>query len=283
MKKTRILFLSLFFLISASIGVFAADSIKKVDAFIRSDFQVFLDGKKTDITPILIYQNRSYLPLRQAAELLGVDVVWNAKNKGIYINQRYSGQPVKAEDAGKRYDLMNFYQPMMYKAVYLGGEHQLLTNEAYDRKMYYREKDLNYMGIDTRGLLKVREPLTDQLYVDSQEVSALWKETPTLMASYEFTIMNEHDEDRTQYIKDFIEYLPMREAVLRGEEVQPKYYYNPPLVYMIDALPDNEYNILTFQYDDSSFAWYTIQLKKSQNGMWYESGYSKKSRVMILN
>jgi hypothetical protein len=286
LKKSRILFLSLFFMFSASIGVLAANGMEKIEAYLRSDFQVFVDGKKVDVGPVLIYKDRSYLPLARIGPMVGAEVNWKAENKGIYINQRYAGQPQQELDDDLVYDEINLYQPAAYTVSYLGGEYRLLANTTYDYRMYYREKDLNRMGVNTKGLRKAEEKFTKELYIDTEEVAPLWKEQPLLTPAYEFAVSGERDEARIKVVKEFVESIPLTEAIMDPDSTYENPYDHPynyytPVVYAVDALPDYEYNILVSF--DGRYNWYKLKLKQYDSEKWYQSGYNKISQEMYLH
>src|SRR5690554_2179613 len=280
LKRTRVLFLTLFFLVSASIGVFAADHIKKVEAYIREDFQIFLNGKKVDVGEILVYENKSYLPLTEVGQLVDSEIKWKESNKGIYINQRYQGQPTQPVADNLTYDNIELYQPEIFNVSYLGDEYNVFANtvynyETYESTLYYREKDLNLMGINTKGLRKALDSFTDQIYISKDEVAGLWIETPKFTRSYEFKFMGEKDEDRMKKVNSFIESIPITEASLRGEDISHGYF--PTVnVFLIDTLPNNEYNILT--YHNGIYSWYWVKLKQNMYDHWYIVENTSKSQ-----
>src|SRR5690606_11313537 len=93
MSWRRVALIALLMVSCFTAGAYAASNVEKIEAFLRHDFRVFLDGKEADVGPVLVYGGRSYLPLAKTAELLGVDVKWQESNKGIYVNSRFVGQP----------------------------------------------------------------------------------------------------------------------------------------------------------------------------------------------
>lgn len=279
LRKTRtIIFLCVFFVMSATIGVFAADTIKKVEAYLRSDFQVFLNGDKVDVGPVLIYENRSYLPLRTVGELVDAEVVWNEENKGIYINQRYHGQPVPiGSDKEEDYEKIELNAVSVLHFTYLGKDRSVVVNREGYGKVYYRVWDLNLMGIDTEGLVKTRDPFTGHLFVEEKELSQVWQ--PPTNYRYKDVEIPEKNEEKAEVIKSFIKSIPYKNAQARDEDPLPyiEYYY-PVTVYAIDALPDDEYNILTLE--DGQLCWYTVKLKLSREDRWYQSGYQKSTKEL---
>ena len=73
MKKTKpiLLFILVIFLICAS--VFSAD-----------DVRVYVNGNRID-QPVIISENRSYIPLRAVSEALGAEVEWDDASRSAYI------------------------------------------------------------------------------------------------------------------------------------------------------------------------------------------------------
>lgn len=80
-------------LISAMTMPALADSVsKRVDATLRSDYKIVLDGKEMNFKQsdgasalALVYDGTTYLPLRAIGEALGKDVDWNGKTKTITL------------------------------------------------------------------------------------------------------------------------------------------------------------------------------------------------------
>lgn len=272
-KKMRIGLLVLFFIISASIGAIASSKIQRVDAFLRPDFQVFKDGKKVDVDTVLIYEDRSYLKLIEIGKLLDVDVVWNNDNKGIYINSRYEGQPeIPIDDVV--YDDFTIEHVSAYSLTYLGRDYPVVSTRIMG-KLYYRAIDVNVMGVNTAGMVKLRDTFTGHLFVEESEVQPFWKEAPRINYYNQDVAFFETDKDKADVIYNFIENIPMMNALARGEELRDPRYYFPATVYAIDVLPDDEYNILTME--DGELAWYLVKLRKSSVDTWFYSEYTRKS------
>lgn len=92
MKKRLIMICMAFMIAALSAPALAADSVRTVDAQLRADFSIVVDGEevyfKTSngaaIYPIL-YNGTTYLPLRAIGELMGKNVNWDEQNKVISI------------------------------------------------------------------------------------------------------------------------------------------------------------------------------------------------------
>lgn len=277
MTKSRIALLTLLIIVSASFGALAANSIQKVTAYIRADFQVFLDGEKADVGPVLIYNDRSYLPLKQVGELIDAEVIWRNENKGIYINKRYPGQPELPADDDVIHDQITLSTVSTNVFTYLGGDYSVVTYRDLG-KLYYREKDLNLMGIDTSGMVKAFDTFTEQLYIEESELEGAWKEQPRINYFSDRVIFRENDKEKADVIWHFIENIPLMNALARGEELRPPEFYYPAHVYTIDVLPNDEYNILTME--EGEICWYLVKLSKSSIGTWYQSQYTKKAQQL---
>lgn len=100
MKKIILTIFVTFMVLSVSAQ--AADDMVTADAV---DFGVVIDGSKCDIeSSILMVNERTYLPVRELAELLDLYVVWDDAEKMIRIsdigmvNEAESAQPVTADE-----------------------------------------------------------------------------------------------------------------------------------------------------------------------------------------
>jgi len=88
LKKMRIWVLCLFMAIVFTNTVVLSQSINQITATI-TQFKVFLNGsEKTFENPVVVINGRTYIPLREAAETLGIDVVWDEENKSIYLDNK---------------------------------------------------------------------------------------------------------------------------------------------------------------------------------------------------
>jgi hypothetical protein len=183
-------------------GVWASDGIEKVEAFLRPDFHVLIDGKPVTLDkPVLLYDDSSYLPLRKISELLNADVKWVEDSRSIYINTRYAGQPTLPDTNTGPYAEISVKSPFPYQATYLGGSYTLVSAMA-GPSLYYREHDLALMGVDTRGLTKSKDTNTGMLYVHQEDVNLLWKEMPSFNVSLEPLVAGTTDPGLIAVLKD---------------------------------------------------------------------------------
>jgi hypothetical protein len=177
-KWRRVLLLGSLMMSCFAAGAWASNGIEKVEAFLRPDYQVLVDGKKVELDkPILLYNDSSYLPLRRISELLNADVKWQGETKTIYINTRFPGQPEAPKESNGSYPEIRVQNPFPYEVDYLGG-HYVLLSDMVNQTIYYRVDDLALMGVDTRGLSKYKDVFTGSLYVPQAEIKAVWKQEP---------------------------------------------------------------------------------------------------------
>ncbi len=163
-------------------GVYAEDVLQRVDAYLRPDFNLVLDGEPVKLSEApLVYKDKSYLPLADLTRLLGANLLWREDTKTIYINSRINPEQ-KTEDSNQEYESIELSDPYSITLKYLGAEYPMLL--TYNKKNmsayvpYYREADVKRMGIDTSGLKKARERLTGVVYINEQELKKRWRKNP---------------------------------------------------------------------------------------------------------
>ncbi|WP_276353570.1 hypothetical protein [Cohnella caldifontis] len=249
-------------------AAFGAANMEKVEAFLRRDYQVFVDGKKADVGPVLVYNNSSYLPIAKVGSILGADVRWNEANKGIYVN------PIVTKDStvpvNPNYSSITMLQPQGFKASYRGIEVPVLSVVTSDYKTtYYRVSDIQKLQINTSGLHLALETRTKELYVSDSELAKAMTEKPVFSYVYDKLIIGETNQDKLDVIQDFIDLLPeMYKALGYKDPLNPQMdYYTVPNVFVIDALPNDEYNVLALE--NWNFKRYWLKLKKNVLDKWY--------------
>jgi hypothetical protein len=163
--------------LSFTAGVYAQDAIQKVDAYLRPDFKVIVNGVPVTLTtPPLIYDNNSYLPLTSIAQYFNAQVNWDNDTKAIYVNSRiYEDQRQTSEKATEEITMMNL---RAQSVKYLGENYTTLFINDAKGGVYYRLTDVRKMGIDTKGLKIAKEKYTEDLFVSETELKKSWKETP---------------------------------------------------------------------------------------------------------
>ncbi|TBL78255.1 stalk domain-containing protein [Paenibacillus thalictri] len=194
-------------------GAYAEDVLKRVEAYLRPDFNVVLDGKpiKMENDP-LVYEGSSYLPVKELGNLLGANITFKDDTKTIYINSRlYKEQPV--QDPNIDYQEIKMRDPLSNIYVYLGSEYPALIigndTAIRDSNKYWRLSDVKRMGIDVTGLTFVKEKLTQQLYVSESELKKKWRQAPTVSYnrprnSYNYIVAGEVDNEKIEAIQKYI-------------------------------------------------------------------------------
>jgi hypothetical protein len=218
-------------------GAVASNGIERVDAFLRPDYNVIIDGKATQLdTPILIYNESSYIPVRSVSRLLGANVNWEQTTQSIYINSRFDGQPETPANNAP-YGKITMEQGNSLVFNYLGKEYALLsitTDMTRSTNTYYRVTDLSRMGIDTRGAIKYQETKTGDLYVLREDAEKLFKQTPEPQYSYQAVASGSYEADVKEYLLTMAN-VTIPEASMTGQSIYPTYTE----VYFIDKLDDH--------------------------------------------
>lgn len=95
MKKKTITVLSACAVFAAGIaaGVSASGLVEKIQAEIRPDFTIYVDGSKQNFKNVngeavypILYEGTTYLPVRAIGELMGKTVYWYEADKRIELN-----------------------------------------------------------------------------------------------------------------------------------------------------------------------------------------------------
>lgn len=187
-------------------GVYAQDVLQRVDAYIRNDYKVVVNGQAVQlVNPPLIYNNSSYLPVKELGGYLGAIVNWQESTKTIFINPRVSLS--QATDGNQSsYSEMVLQYPYAQLMDYRGATYPVLMNMA--DQTYYRLADLDRMGVRTDGLRKSKEKYTGQLYVSETELRNVWGNEPPQMSysNYEpLVVTGEKDPLKLKALKAYVD------------------------------------------------------------------------------
>lgn len=106
MKKNKHLLIGLIvgMLVASGGQIFAASAIEKVEAYINHDMTFTFDGEKkalSDDYQVLVYKDKSYVPVRFVAENLGATVEWNDTTKVIALTSAKQETSSKPDDTDK--------------------------------------------------------------------------------------------------------------------------------------------------------------------------------------
>lgn len=245
-------------------GTYAAGPIQKIEAFLREDYKIKVDGELQQLTlPPIIYQDRTYLPVYEIGKFLNADVVWEADTKTIYVNPRISElQPGVSEDGPEQtYEEIELVYAMGLIASYLGRDYPVLSIMTMEGENYYRARDLERMGIDLRPLEKVQEVLTGELYIHESEAKQAWKQTPEWNYPYPQSTIITGETDPLK-IEALLAYEPLE--LITYENEQPQWYPKKGQVIVIDKLSESE-NAYRMLFDASGELWqYELTLKSNE-------------------
>ncbi len=255
-------------------GVYAQDVLQRVDAYLRNDFKVVVNGQEVKlVNPPLIYNNSSYLPVKELGTYLGAVVNWKDSTKTIYLNSRVNPQQ-PAEGNETNYTEIVLQYPYTQYLDYLGATYPVLVNMT--DQTYYRLKDLDRMGVSTGGLRKAKEKYSEDIYVSEEELKKSWKETPQIsyLINEPIVITGEQDPVKLKTIRAYVE-------GFRYYEINKVPYMTNPII--IDALPEeNTYSYLLTE--NGHFYRTTLKLTQingNNNKPDYVVGSSSKEDIQV--
>ncbi|OAS13571.1 stalk domain-containing protein [Paenibacillus oryzisoli] len=187
-------------------GVYAQDVLQRVDAYLRSDYKVVVNGQAVQLAnPPLIYNNSSYLPVKELAGHLGAVVNWEESTKTIYVVPRVnSNQPTEGNEANYTEIILQY--PFAQYMDYQGATYSVLMNNT--DQTYYRLSDIERMGIRTDGLRKAKEKFTGQIYVSEAELKNVWGNVPPQISYSRFenlVVSGETDPLKLKALKSYVE------------------------------------------------------------------------------
>lgn len=258
-KKGTIAAIAAMMGVSFAAGALASDGIQKVEAYLRTDFTVLLDGKQVTTDSPLIYNNKAYLPIKSVAELVDVTVNWQDSTKSISINRRYDGQPAAPSETYADYKPITMQYPAGYKVTYLGGEYQMLAI-GVDSEEYYRASDLEVMGVDIRALRKYKDRLTSFLFVRKAEVDTLWKQQPTLDMLSGPVVAKESDKEKVDALMDIA-----TRTILEFMDDGYEGFTTTPYVFNIEVKPNGNNEYVLYSLEDNKVFHYYVKLARTNN------------------
>ncbi|WP_166242800.1 stalk domain-containing protein [Paenibacillus turpanensis] len=124
MKKRMILLFGLIVCLLVPTTVWAAAS-SQITALLAPHFKLVLNGRVLDTstdTPI-VYNDKSYVPLRLVSEALGYEVKWDGENSAIHFSVPEEDYPLIKNDAVQVHSMEPNYDltSSLTKDSYLGG------------------------------------------------------------------------------------------------------------------------------------------------------------------
>lgn len=254
-------------------GVYAQDVLQKVEAYLRPDFRIVVDGRTTGMTP-LIYEGSSYVPFKALGELLGADVSWDESTKTIKVNRPAAGSgsqsggaqggtpggsgtaspgtgSVPSTDDVEVEEEITLDTLMRYNFIYNNVDHPTLAN-IYKGTIYLRWKDIKDIPIDIGKPKLSTEKLTGEQYIHIDLLKPYWGDQVS-SGLWPYAIVEEGtvEEDKLKALNDYFGQLET------GFTIKP-------------LEGENEYTVLA-QSADKWYAQYNIRFWTSYDGKWHAS------------
>ncbi|NOU95281.1 hypothetical protein GC093_18920 [Paenibacillus sp. LMG 31456] len=252
-------------------GVFAEDVLQRVEAYLRPDFNIVLDGSPVKLNgPTLIYQDSSYLPLKELGNLLGANILYKDVNKTIYINSRINPEQI-VDEKDLTTDEFKLKNPNSIMVNYLGADYPLLLTNAEDKNnnstklLYYRLSDLKKMGIETGGMKKSKEMYTEELYVTETELKQFVKQLPTQNRSTNYdryVIAGEVNTKKLEALQNHIK-TTMNSQNKDNKDKDRNFRYTSKPIIVDKTENENEYQYLYYQttYFDKNVSYRYVRTK----------------------
>ncbi|MGN0711812.1 MAG: stalk domain-containing protein [Anaerovoracaceae bacterium] len=141
MKKKNILTagIAIGLFLSMGIQVFAAGAIEKIEAYVNHQMNFTFDGESKvlpDDYEVIVYKDRSYVPVRFIAENLGAEVEWNNETKNISITSPKStstDEPTSSTEEMPKYDYRKL--PLYNENSNFKMSVTLFTDDDYGKKL----------------------------------------------------------------------------------------------------------------------------------------------------
>jgi len=255
-------------------GVYAQDVLQKVDAYLRPDFRIVVDGKTTGMTP-LIYEGSSYVPFKALSELLGADVSWDESTKTIKVNRPAAGSgnqggtpggsgtaspgtgSVPSTDNVEVEEEITLDTLMRYNFTYNNVNHPTLAN-IYKGTIYLRWKDIKDIPIDIGKPRLSKEKLTGDQYIHIDLLRPYWGDKVT-SSFWPYAIVEEGTIEEAK-LKALNDYFGQYET---GFTIKP-----------LDE--ENKYTVLA-QGVDKWYKQYDIRFWTTYDGKWQVSSIGWKT------
>lgn len=132
-------------LIMASIPVFSSTGLQKITANINHTIFLKLNGQKVETEyPIITYNGRTYVYLKEVGELVGASVEWNNDERSVEIQTELQNDNLGMDMLNKIEDYENNYEAYEYNnVIYIPLSYGL---KKYDlRSVYSFDSDRNML------------------------------------------------------------------------------------------------------------------------------------------
>ena len=98
-------------LLSLGVQTYAQDALTSITAWIRNDYHIEYNGKEQTLPEgydILVYQDRTYLPLRYIGEMVGAEVEWDSETHTASIRREEPSDAPETPDISDTIDTTGY-------------------------------------------------------------------------------------------------------------------------------------------------------------------------------
>ena len=99
------------FLLSLGVQTYAQDALTSVTAWIRNDYRIEYNGEEQTLPEgydILVYQDRTYLPLRYIGGMVGAEVEWDSETHTASIRREEPSDTPETPDISDMIDTTGY-------------------------------------------------------------------------------------------------------------------------------------------------------------------------------
>jgi hypothetical protein len=146
--------------------VIVADGPEQIAAFLRPDFKVTLEGQSASLDkPPVILNNTMYLPLKEVAELSGLNVTWNEST----LTAELSKKPVEVKPMPTIQPLPSPTTPPRVVKTPMSKEAYLSSIEGFDGTIKVLENQVTEADRLLQKAIKDNSPEFIKVYTKSLE------------------------------------------------------------------------------------------------------------------
>ena len=161
-KRMLVLGIVVGFILGGALSVFASSVIQailndQVKVLLNGEVQTFVDETTGEMQYPITYKDRTYLPLRNIANLVGLEIDYDAETNSILLGK--NEKTIKELTPSKKYDMdhiecapdagnaSEYYYEDLGDAVWVG------FGNSYSASSYLQEGDKKYEAINLRSVL----------------------------------------------------------------------------------------------------------------------------------
>ncbi len=99
------------FLLSLGVQTYAQDALTSVAAWIRNDYRIEYNGEEQTLPEgydILVYQDRTYLPLRYIGEMVDTEIEWDSETHTASIRREESSDATETPNISDTIDTTGY-------------------------------------------------------------------------------------------------------------------------------------------------------------------------------